>query len=64
MPNGDNIRVKSILVMSPIYMTSQTGVLCISITNFLEDRIFLVRESPTRIYEKKIQGLLSLVGYI
>ena len=35
MPNGDNIGVKSILVMSPIYMTSQSGALCISVTHFL-----------------------------
>ena len=33
MPNGDNIEEKSILVMSPIYMTSQSGVLCISVTS-------------------------------
>ena len=64
MPNGDNIGVKSILVMSPIYMTSQSGALCISVTHFLEDMIFLVRESLTRIYEKCFKGLLSLVGYL
>ena len=27
MPNGDNIGVKSIVVMSPIYMTSQSGAI-------------------------------------
>ena len=52
MPNGDNIGVKSILVMSPIYMTSQSGALCISITHFLGRQDFLVRESLTRINEK------------
>ena len=54
MPNGDNIGLKSILVMSPIYMTSQSGALCISVTHFLgrQDFFFLVRESLTRIYEK------------
>ena len=36
MPSGDNIGVKSILVMCPIYITSQSGALCI----FLEDRMF------------------------
>ena len=35
MPNGDNIGVKSILVMSPIYMPSQSGALCTSFTHFL-----------------------------
>ena len=35
MSKGENIGVKSILVMSPIYMTSQSGALCISITHFL-----------------------------
>ena len=34
MPKGDTIGVKSILVMSPVYMTSQPGALCISVTQF------------------------------
>ena len=64
MPIGDNIGVKSISVMSPIYMTSQSGGLCISVTHFLGRQDFLVRESLTRIYEKCFKGLLSLVGYL
>ena len=35
MTNGGNIGVKSILVMSPIYRTSQSGALWISVTHFL-----------------------------
>ena len=35
MPNGDNIGVKTILMMLPINMTSQSGALCISVTHFL-----------------------------
>ena len=35
MPNGDNIGVKSILVISPIFVTPQSGALCISVTHFL-----------------------------
>ena len=65
MPNGDNIGTKSILVMSPIYMTSQSGALCIlvSVTHFLRRQdIFGVCESLTRIYENCFMGLLSLVG--
>ena len=34
MPNGDNIGVISILVMSPIYMTSQSGALCIQCISY------------------------------
>ena len=40
MPNADNIGVKSILVMSPIYMTLQSGDLCISVTHFLGRQVF------------------------
>ena len=60
MPNGDNIGVKSILVMSPIYMTSQSGALCIyQLHIFLENRICLVRESLPRIYKKCFKGLVG-----
>ena len=63
MPNGDNIGVKSIFVMSPIYMTSQSGALWLSVTHFLgRQDFFFVREYLTRIYEKCFKGLLSLVG--
>ena len=64
MPNGDNIEIKSILVMSPIYMTSQYGLYVYQLHIFLEDGICLVREYLTRIYEKCFKGLLSLVGYL
>ena len=64
MPNGDNIEIKSILVMSPIYMTPQYGLYVYQLHIFLEDRICLVREYLTRIYEKCFKGLLSLVGYL
>ena len=64
MPNGHSIGVKSILVMSPIYMTSQPGLYVYQFHIFLEDMICLVREYLTRIYKKGFKGLLSLVGYL
>ena len=64
MPNGDNIGVKSILVMSPIYMTSQSGALCISVTHFLGRQAFYWFANLLPEFTKKIKGLLSLVGYL
>ena len=64
MPNGDSIGVKSILVMSRIYMTSQSGALCIPVTHFLGRRDFFGSWISSRIYEKCFKGLLSLVGYL
>ena len=40
MPKGDTIGAKSILVMSPICMTSQSGALCISVPHFIGRRDF------------------------
>ena len=62
MPNVDNIRVKSILVMSPIYMTSQSGALCISVTHFLGRQAFYWFANLLPEFTKK--KLLSLVGYL
>ena len=63
MPNGDNMGVKSILVMSPIYMTSQSGALCISVTHFLgRQDLFSSWISYQNL--RKMLGLLSLVGYL
>ena len=45
-------------------MTSQSGAYVYQLHIFSEDRIFLVCESLTRIYEKRFKGLLSLVGYL
>ena len=42
MPNGDNIGAKSILVMSPIYMTSQSGALCLAVTHFRRRQDFFL----------------------
>ena len=65
MPNGDNIGVKRILVMSPIYMTSQSGALCISVTHFLGRQAFYwFANLLPELTKKKIKGLLSLVGYL
>ena len=66
MPNGDNIGVKSILVMSPTYMTSQSGALCISVTYYFLGRqdLFGSWISYQNLRKMLLMGLSSLVGYL
>ena len=65
MPNGDNIGVKSILVMSPIYMTSQSGAFVYELHIFLEVRIFFGFVNLLPEFTKtNFKGLLSLVGFL